>query len=87
MTQKSIRKFTIKVLYSLKGRPTFKYLQEFERNQWLPKKELEHIQWVKLQSLLDYAYRNVPFYKRVFNDIKLTPKDIKKKDDIKKKHI
>jgi phenylacetate-CoA ligase len=84
INQKSIKKFTIKVLYSLKGRSTFKYLQEFERNQWLPKKELEHIQWVKLQSLLDYAYRNVPFYKKAFNDIKLRPKDIKTKDDFKK---
>jgi phenylacetate-CoA ligase len=84
INQKSIRIITIKVLYSIKGRSTFKYLQEFERNQWLPKKEIERIQWVKLQSLLDYAYRNVPFYKKIFKDIKLKPKDIKTKDDFRK---
>lgn len=84
INQRLIRLSTIKVLYILRGRPTFKYLGEFERNQWLSTKEIEEIQWVKLQSLLEYAYRNVPYYKKIFKDIKLKPKDIKSKEEFKK---
>ena len=84
INQRSIKLSTIKVLYALKGRSTFRYLQEFEDNQWLSTKEMEHIQWVKLQSLLDYAYRNVPHYKKTFKDMKLKPKDIKSKEDFEK---
>lgn len=60
---------------------SLKYSRELERNQWLSRDELEHIEWQKLKKLLDHAYANVPFYRQRFQQVGLTPADIQTKKD------
>ncbi len=65
----------------LRRRKTLKYLEEYEKNQWLSEEELREIQWAKLQELLNYVYIHVPYYKRRFNEIGANPQDFKNLDD------
>ncbi|MBI5056329.1 MAG: aspartate 1-decarboxylase [Nitrospirae bacterium] len=62
----------------------FPTLREFEKNQWLSRDELKELQWVKLKRLLDYAYKNVPYYTNVFNELGLKPENINDADDFNK---
>lgn len=52
------------------------------KDQWLPYNEIEELQWKRFKNLLRYAYENTAFYRKLFDDINLTPNDIKKITDI-----
>lgn len=49
----------------------------------LPKDELKELQLKRLQDLCARLYANVPFYQRKFDEIGITPNDIKSLSDIK----
>jgi phenylacetate-CoA ligase len=63
---------------------TAKYLQEMRTNQWLPKEKLEQIQLTKLKKMVHHAYDSVPYYRTMFNNLKLSPDDIKSVEDLEK---
>ena len=54
------------------------------KSQWWSKKELEEYQMDELAKLLHHAYENVPYYKRVFNERGIKPRDIQNFDDLKR---
>jgi phenylacetate-CoA ligase len=54
------------------------------KSQWWTKEENESYQWNKTKSLLNYAYKNVPYYTELFNKIGATPEDIKEWSDFRK---
>ena len=60
---------------------TYNFLQE---SQWWSKEKLEEYQMQQLEKLLHHAYENVPYYRRVFDERRLKPKDIQDFDDLKK---
>lgn len=60
---------------------SLKFLQE---SQWWKPGEIENFQNEKLKELVRHAYGNVPYYKELFNANKLSPNDIKTKDDLPK---
>ena len=60
---------------------TYHFLQE---SQWWSKEKLEEYQMRELEKLLNHAYENVPYYRRVFDERGLKPKDIQNLDDLKK---
>ncbi len=62
-------------------RNTYKFLQE---SQWWDRDKLEEHQFRQLEKLLHHAYANVPYYKRIFDERDLKPKDIKSIDDLRK---
>ncbi len=43
-------------------RPTFTYLRELERSQWLSRQEIEQLQLQKLQNLLSVAMQHCPWH-------------------------
>ena len=49
----------------------------------LPREELEALQLRRLQNLCARIYANVPFYQRKFDEIGITPADVKSLADIK----
>lgn len=61
-----------------------KHLQKLERTQWLSTDEIKKIQWIKLKSLLEYAYINVPYHHHVFKKLNITPKEIVFPEDFRK---
>lgn len=60
---------------------TYNFLQE---SQWWSRKELEDYQMQELSKLLNHAYENVPYYRKVFDERGLKPKGIQSFDDLKK---
>jgi len=60
---------------------TYNFLQE---SQWWSKEKLEEYQMQQLSKLLNHAYENVPYYRRVFDERGLKPKDIQDFSDLRK---
>lgn len=62
-------------------------LSEFlrlEREQWLPRDQIEELQWQRLKGVLKHAYDNTEFYKKRFKDAGLTTDDIRERKDLEK---
>jgi phenylacetate-CoA ligase len=57
----------------LKGKRTHARLEELERTQWYSPEELKVLQLQRLRPLLEYAYREVPYYTQLFNEHDLQP--------------
>lgn len=60
------------------------YLHRLERTQWLPLTELRDLQQKKLRALITHAYKNVPYYHKVFREVGMKPDDIKSVNDLLK---
>ncbi|MFH1371536.1 MAG: hypothetical protein ABII09_09670 [Planctomycetota bacterium] len=61
-----------------------KRLHELQDSQWLSHSELQQMQWRKLTKLLHNAYKNVPYYRRTWQEAGIHPSDIRSWDDFKK---
>jgi len=58
---------------------TYNFLQE---SQWWSKTKLEEYQMKELNKLLYHAYENVPYYRKIFDERGLKPKDIQDFNDL-----
>lgn len=75
-----------------KGLTFNKILKELQYSQYFTVGQLEELQNQKLRKIIEHCYKNVPYYKELFDKLKLKPKDIKTKEDLNKlpfldKHI
>ena len=61
--------------------PTYK---KSVQNQWKTYDELKEEQEKQLRAMIDFAYKNVPYYHRLFNNLRLSPDDIKSVEDLEK---
>ena len=61
------------IRYGKVFRDTYAFL---EQSQWWSKEQLEEYQLQQLSKLLHHAYENVPYYRRIFDERDLKPKDI-----------
>lgn len=59
-------------------------LKVLQKSQYWDDEKISDYQSLKLRSLIEHAYRNVPYYETLFKSIKLKPSDIKSIDDIGK---
>jgi phenylacetate-CoA ligase len=48
------------------------------------KKKLDELQFNQLSKLLNHSYKNVPYYTKLFNKLKIKPNDIKSIKDLQK---
>jgi len=60
---------------------TYNFLQE---SQWWSREKLEEYQMQQLSKLLQHAYENVPYYRKVFDERSLKPRDIQDFSDLRK---
>jgi len=60
---------------------TYNFLQE---SQWWSGEKLQEYQVQQLEKLLKHAYKNVPYYREVFDKRGLKPKNIRDFDDLRK---
>lgn len=65
----------------LRRRKTLGYLEAYERSQWLAPELVAALQWQKLKVLLDYCYREVPYYRRTWDALGIHPEDIQSPSD------
>src|SRR5947209_20273194 len=56
----------------LKGRKTFAYWRELEQSQWLPRAQIEALQWNGLRRLLTHAAQSCPYYRETWLERSLT---------------
>ena len=84
MYSKLFRSFIFPLMELSQGTKIQKYLKWLEKTQWWKPEELEELQNKRLRSLIRHAYENVPYYHRLFKELKLRPDDIKTKDDLHK---
>jgi len=66
------------------GKTFWQTYQFIQKSQWESREKLEDYQMQLLNKLLNHAYENVPYYKKVFDERDLKPKDIKSTSDLKK---
>ena len=78
------RNFLLPVYDLIRHTSRFKFAHILERTQWLPQKEILHLQQKNLRAVLKHAYETVPFYRRVFKERGLLPDDIKGIKDLVK---
>lgn len=55
-----------------------------EKSQWLSREELEAFQLKRLKMILRHSYENIPYYRDLFDRLKLVPGDFESLDDLKK---
>jgi phenylacetate-CoA ligase len=65
----------------LKRKPTFTWLKELERTQWLPLVALREYQLQRMRALVEWAYANTPYYRALLDDHDLVPSRIQTYDD------
>lgn len=71
----------LSIRYGKVFRQTYAFLQE---SQWRSREQLEEYQMQQLEKLLHHAYTNVPYYRRIFDERGLKPKDIQSAGDLRK---
>jgi phenylacetate-CoA ligase len=54
----------------------------FEKSQWLPPEELRAYQQERLRNIIRQAYHHVPYYRRLFDEKRLKPGDIRTVEDL-----
>jgi len=54
-----------------------------ERTQWLSPEKLREYQEMRLRKIVDHAYQRVPYYKALFDNLGLSPTDIRRVEDLK----
>ena len=77
-TEEVILPFSDKLL----GSEIAKHLDFLMISQKWSREELDNYQNERLRSLTMHAYLHVPYYNELFKSLKLTPDDIKSKDDL-----
>jgi len=60
------------------------YIKGLGESQWWPPARILELQNRKLRKLLKYAYENVPYYRRVFDERGLRPEAVKDSSDLAK---
>jgi len=68
----------------LRRRDTLKFLDEAESVLSLSAEEVRAKQWTKLKILLEHAYKEVPYYRQLWDEIDLPPSKINSLDDFEK---
>ena len=78
------QKIIIPLADKLKGRNLTGEIRILSSTEWLSEKDLYDLQCKKLRDLVEHCYMNVPYYRRVFDELGITPKDIQSRDDLSK---
>ncbi len=53
-----------------------------QKSQWWSREQLMAHQSERLSALLEHAYANVPYYRKVFDELRLKPADIRRPADL-----
>jgi phenylacetate-CoA ligase len=76
------------VVYGLQeracGRPTFRYLAELERSQWLSPAGLQRLQLGKLRQLLSVAFAHSPWHRARMTQAGLQPESVASLEDLRR---
>ena len=68
----------------LHRRKNFRYWKELERSQWLPREQVERIQFDNLRRLVAHAFESCPYYRETWTRLGLGPGALKSPEDIRR---
>src|SRR6187402_3317536 len=68
----------------LRRRDTPRHMRRYEADQWLSRERIEALQFERLQRLLAWCYREVPFYRERWTELGIAPQDIRSLADFAK---
>ncbi|WP_448565123.1 phenylacetate--CoA ligase family protein [Thalassotalea ganghwensis] len=68
----------------LKKHKTVAVKRSLEKSQWLPQEQIIEQQGKRLQQFIEQAVKHVPYYRKVFSELALTPKEFNQKSDLQK---
>ena len=77
----------IELYFERYGRIFWQLFDEFDRNQWKSVSELAQYQNEKLRILIRHSYETVPYYRKIMENKRLKPDDIKSVHDLHKMPI
>jgi phenylacetate-CoA ligase len=70
--------------WMIRGRQTRKRYLDLKESEFFSKEELANLQSVKLQKIVQHAYKTSLFYRKRLDDLGINPKDIRSIDDLSK---
>jgi len=79
-----LNKCIFKTGYLLKRPKIIRYFNEFKESQWKSFEWLKDQQEIQLRNLVNFVYRNVPYYSKLFNQIDIKPSDINTIEDLER---
>jgi phenylacetate-CoA ligase len=79
-----VKKFFYPLHERVRGKRTFATLNELERTQWLTPAELSQLQFSRLRRLIEFAYTNSPYYRRLLDEHELSPSRLRCHADFEK---
>ena len=82
MYQALLQKVVLPINDILSGTDIVRRWRFYERSQWWERDDIERFQNMKLEQLISHAYKNVPYYKKLFDKNKIDPSRIKKKEHL-----
>ena len=79
-----LHKLIFKIGYSLKRPNVLRYYKQFLKTQDKPYNRKKKQQEKQLRKLMDFVYKNVPYYTKLFDQIGVNPSDISSIKDLEK---
>ena len=84
MVIKMFQKLLLILAYSIWDRNFYPTYKRLVRNQWKSYEELKKEQEKMLRNMINFCYKEVPYYHKLFKELKLTPDDVKTIEDLQK---
>ncbi|MGB9939702.1 phenylacetate--CoA ligase family protein [Methanosarcina sp.] len=70
--------------HQIGDRKFYPVYQSLRQSQWKPYYDQKELQEKQLRNMINFAYETVPYYHKLFKQLKLEPSDIKKVEDLEK---
>ncbi len=84
MYESLARKLIFPIGDRLLGTHIIPTLKEIEKKQWWPPEKIQEEQNMRLQELINHSYKNVPYWRNLFDSLGLKPNHIQTKEDLQK---
>jgi phenylacetate-CoA ligase len=83
MQDSIFKNFIMPYFFKYKKLKRFDYYKELKERDQMSQEKLSEIQWHKLKLLINHCYKNIPYYRRLFDLHRIHPEDIKNLNDYK----
>lgn len=80
----SLNKSLFILAHQIGDRKFHSLYQNLRQSQWKPYYDQKELQEKQLRHMINFVYKDVPYYHKLFNQLKLEPSDIKKVEDLEK---
>ncbi|HEY3176038.1 MAG TPA: hypothetical protein VGK94_09820 [Candidatus Polarisedimenticolia bacterium] len=77
-----MRRALFRAWLNARAAPLLAYLARIEESQWLSREEVDRLQVGKLRAILEYAGRNVPYYRDLFHKQGFEPASVRSVEDL-----